>query len=74
MSTVQQIIGLWPSAAEMARDIGLKRASHGTVLKWRSSIPVKYWPQLVEAAERRGIKGVTYEVLAEAHAERGRAA
>lgn len=70
MMTVQQIIDMWPSASEMARDIGLRRPSHGTVMKARGSIPVEYWAKLVEAAERRSIKGVTFEALTLAHSRR----
>jgi hypothetical protein len=65
--TVQEIIEKWPSASEMARDLGLRRPSHGTVIKMRGSIPVQYWTRLVAAAERRGIKGVTLEALAASH-------
>ena len=68
MSTVHDIFALWPSASELARDIGLKRESHATLMKLRGSIPVSYWPALVEAAKKRRIKGVTYEVLVAAHA------
>jgi hypothetical protein len=68
MSTVHEIFALWPSASELARDLGLKRESHATVMKHRGSIPVDYWPALVSAAKKRRIKGVTYEVLVAAHA------
>jgi hypothetical protein len=37
-------------------------------MKMRGSIPVDYWPDLVRAAKKRGIKGVSYEVLVNAHA------
>lgn len=65
--TVQQIFERWPSASDLARDIGLKRASHGTLMKFRGSIPVEHWPRLIVAAEARGITGVTYETLVLAH-------
>lgn len=65
--TVQQIFDRWPSASELARDIGLKRPSHGTLMKFRGSIPVEHWPRLIAAAEARGIPDVTYETLALAH-------
>jgi len=68
MRTVRNIITLWPSASEMARDLGLKRESHGTVMKTRGSIPVWHWARLIQAAEKRGIEGISYEVLADAHA------
>ena len=70
MMTVREIIELWPSASEMARDIGLKRGSHGTLMKLRGSIPVDYWPDLVAKAKKRGIVGVSLETLTSAHAGR----
>lgn len=56
------IIDLWPSYKVLADDIGEK---YGTVKQWanRNSIHSKYWKQIVDAAELRGIKGVTYETL-----------
>ena len=52
----------------MARDLGLRRAGHGAMMKMRGSIPPQHWPRLVEAAAERGIEGVTFEALAIAHA------
>lgn len=40
-------------------------------MKARGSIPVKYWPRLINAAKRRGIDGVTHKALVEAHARHG---
>lgn len=68
MTSVRDIIEKWPSASEMARDIGLRRPSHGAMMKMRGSIPPQHWPKLVQAAERRGIEGVSFEALALAHA------
>jgi len=68
MTTVRDIISKWPSASEMARDLGLRRAGHGAMMKMRGSIPPQHWPKLVEAAAQRGIEGVTFEALAVAHA------
>jgi hypothetical protein len=68
MTSVRDIINKWPSASEMARDIGLRRPGHGSMMKMRGSIALQHWPKLVEAAKRRGIKGVSFETLALAHA------
>jgi hypothetical protein len=68
MITVRDIIEKWPTAAEMARDLGLRRSGHGAMMKMRGSIPVQHWPRLVEAASARGICDVTYETLTLAHA------
>jgi hypothetical protein len=68
MDTVTDIIAKWPSAAEMARDIGLRRPKHGAMMKMRKSIPIQYWAAIVDAAKRRGIEGVTLDALMLAHA------
>lgn len=69
MLTVRDIIEKWPSAAEMARDLGLRRPGHGAMMKMRGSIPIQHWPRLVDVAAGRGIEGVTYEALVVAHAQ-----
>ena len=69
MQSVDTIIGLWPSVSEFARDLGLKRATHGGVMKLRHSIPVSYWPRLIDAAKSRGF-ALTYEDLTLAHSSR----
>ena len=66
MQAVDSIIGLWPSVSEFARDLGLKRETHGSVMKSRHSIPVAYWTKLIDAAKARGFD-LTYEDLTLAH-------
>lgn len=46
------IIKLWPTLAEFAADLGVKRH---TARGWkrRNSIPWKYWPSLLEKARER---------------------
>lgn len=68
MTSVAQIIDKWPTVSAWARDIGLKRESHGTLMKMRGRIPVIYWPAMIAAADRRAITGVTNDTLAAAHA------
>lgn len=68
MASVVELIEKWPSVSAWARDIGLKRESHGTLMKMRGRIPVVYWPDMIAAAEKRGIEGVTNDSLAAAHA------
>lgn len=67
-ASVADIIGLWPTISEFSRDIGLKRESHGTLMKYRGSIPVAHWQKVVDAAKARGID-LSYEDLALAHAQ-----
>lgn len=69
MRSVLDIFALWPSDAELGRDIGLR---YNTVSAWkqRGSIPGAYWRDLVRAAQRRGHFGVTAEILADLHARK----
>lgn len=58
------ITRLWPKRADLARDLG---TYDGLVQQWmlKDFIPCEWWQALVGAAARRGIEGVTLEVLAE---------
>lgn len=66
MNSVDDITGLWPSMAELGRDLGVP---YSTVAAWkqRGSIPVAYWRDLVRAAGQRGYRAVTADLLIEAH-------
>lgn len=66
MSMIRQIIDLWPSRSELARDIGVEPS---TVRQWyhRGSIPSDYWSPIAESAEERRIP-VWIESLARASA------
>lgn len=65
----RDIIDLWPSAAYLAGEIG---ASPGLVASWkhRNSIPPKWWEKIERAALRRGIDGVSWNVLNALHRSR----
>lgn len=56
------VIALWPSDADCARDIGIKPNHLGT-LKTRGNIPSEYWPGMISGAADRRIAGVTAETL-----------
>jgi len=66
MKSIDQIIELWPSMADLGRDLDLP---YSTVAAWkrRGSIPVNYWRDLIAAAHGRGFAAVTSEMLIEAH-------
>jgi hypothetical protein len=66
MNGVDQIIDLWPSVADIGRDLDLP---YSTVAAWkqRGSIPVAHWRDLLRAARRRGLVGVTSDSLIAAH-------
>jgi hypothetical protein len=60
--TFSDVIGLWPSATELARDLGVKEV---TARAWKArGIPAQYWADLVSAANNRNLTGVTFERLA----------
>ena len=57
------VIEAWPSIAAFAADMG---APYPTVTSWRTrnSIPPQRWAAVVEAAEQRGVEGVSLASLA----------
>lgn len=57
------MIDLWPSVSVFAADIGISER-HGQVMRFRASVPPDYWPRMVSAAKRRGIKGVSLDKIA----------
>ncbi len=63
MRTFSAVVNAWPSAAELARDLGI---SEIRTRAWRNRemIPAENWLAVVEAANRRGIEGVTLDLLA----------
>lgn len=67
--TIAELIALWPSAEVFSDDLGLKWRSHGRVMKVRRRIPVAYWDAVVSSARRRGIGGITHDLLKELHSQ-----
>lgn len=67
MQNVAEIFAVWPSDADLARDIGL---SYPTVASWkqRGSIPVAYWRPIIHAARKRRHPEITADLLLELHA------
>lgn len=70
--TFADLIGEWPrhrddrgrkrsSIASFAADVGVAY-SHAQVMRYRNSVPVEFWPAVIDAAERAG-KTVTHETL-----------
>jgi hypothetical protein len=62
LPTHPEIIAKWPSIREFGEDIGAEynTAKH---IRRRGLIPVRYWPQIVDAAQRRGFRNVTLHAL-----------
>jgi hypothetical protein len=69
MRTIDEIFKAFDGPAELARVIG-KRTEHATAMRRRGSIPVAYWPRIVNEAQTRGIDGLNYDALVAIHAER----
>jgi hypothetical protein len=65
MLSVSHILSQF-DAKKLGEALGID-PGHARVLKVRKSVPPRYWPKLIEAAEAEGIEGVTYEALIEAH-------
>lgn len=61
--TFAEVIDLWPTAEDLARDINVKG---GTVRAWkrRGIIPAEYWAAVVRAGAKRGIHGIGTDLLA----------
>jgi hypothetical protein len=70
MKQISQIFDAWPDpkVANVARDLGIT-TEHAAQMKARGSIPVRYWPRLVDSAKERGIRGINYDVLVSLHSE-----
>lgn len=62
MQSHRDIIALWPSAADLARDLAVPGDN---VRKWKAHnrIPGWHFADLIAAAERRGFQGVTADAL-----------
>lgn len=63
MNSFASIIEAFGGGAKYGRAVGISDC-HARVMKTRDSIPAEYWQDTVEAAERLGIDGVTFELLA----------
>jgi hypothetical protein len=68
MRNVGDIFALWPTDADLGRDLGVP---YPTVSAWkqRGSIPPGYWRAIIRAARRRGHRQVTAEMLLDAHTQ-----
>jgi hypothetical protein len=69
MQNVADIFALWPSDAELARDLGVP---YPTISAWkqRGSIPAAYWWHITRAARGRGLGEITADLLARLHARK----
>lgn len=56
----------WPRQGHLSADLGVS-PQHLRMMRVRRSIPVRFWPRLVAAADRRGIAGLDYALLVRLH-------
>jgi hypothetical protein len=69
MQNVSELCNVWPSDADLARDLGVP---YPTVAAWkqRGSIPASYWRRLLRAAKARRLTQVTADLLIDLHARK----
>lgn len=69
MDSIPSIFDALGGPGRVAKLIGVK-PSAASEMKRRRSIPVPYWPSLVEACASLGFDGLTYETLVKLHSEK----
>lgn len=62
-TSISALIAHWPTIAEFAADIGCGYEA-ARQMRMRGSISAKHWQNVVVAAAKRGVHGVTFEWLA----------
>jgi hypothetical protein len=67
MNTVEDVFTKFEKTSAFAGALGLK-LSAASEMRRRKSIPVRYWPRLVDAARDRGFAEITYDNLVSIHA------
>lgn len=79
ISSIRDLINLWPTRAQLADDIRIRapslRVNAAQVHKWADagSIPSKYHYPILESARDRGF-GVSADLIVELHAPKASAA
>lgn len=71
MKTISEIIKAFGSIVDFAEAVGLNYNTAKT-MSARKSIAAHHWPKIVKAAEKLGIKGITYEALAKIKARQAK--
>ncbi|WP_336801456.1 carph-isopro domain-containing protein [Kaistia sp. MMO-174] len=66
MNTIGALIDAFGGNTKFASVIG-KNASTASEMKRRESIPIDYWPAIIEAAADKGIPGVDADRLMRLH-------
>lgn len=63
MRTFDDVFAAFGGPTRLAEAIGIK-PFHAQTMKTRGSIPPGYWPDVVKAASKQEIEGLTHEALA----------
>lgn len=63
MRTFEEVFEAFGGPAALSKETGIP-TYHTQTMKTRGSIPPGYWSEVVDAAARLGIEGVTLETLA----------
>src|SRR5271155_1589803 len=56
----------WDRQSHLAADLGVS-PQHLRMMRVRRSIPVRFWPRLLAAGQRRAVQGLSYELLVHLH-------
>jgi hypothetical protein len=70
IGTLADLFDRWDRHRHLAADLGVS-SQHLWTIRQRGSLPLRYWRHLVDAAARRGIEGVDYELLVRLHVPAG---
>ena len=62
ITSFRDLMDLWPSTAEFALDLGVRKNT-AEVMRFRNSVDPTYWGRIVEGAKRRRIRNVKLELL-----------
>lgn len=68
MNSVEDVFEKFKKTSVFADALGLK-LSAASEMRRRKSIPVRYWPKLVEVAQERGFDEITNDTLVAIHAQ-----
>ena len=71
MNSITHLFDALGGPAVIGRGVGIT-TEHAAAMRRRGSIPVSYWPKLIESAAQRGVSGVTYDALVALHSQRKR--
>lgn len=69
----RSVIDRWPkpSISQFADDVGIHYVT-AQVMRHRNSISPDHWPAVVDAAQRRGFREITLDLLCRLRAERSK--